>query len=59
VSAVQIKIPDPVEILFKPTRIGGMDLRNRIVMAPMTRAMTSFANFDQSGMNTGNQEVRP
>jgi len=40
VSAVQIKIPDPVEILFKPTRIGGMDLRNRIVMAPMTRAMS-------------------
>jgi hypothetical protein len=40
VSAVQIKISDPIEILFKPTRIGGMDLRNRIVMAPMTRAMS-------------------
>jgi 2,4-dienoyl-CoA reductase-like NADH-dependent reductase (Old Yellow Enzyme family) len=40
VSAVQIKISDPIEILFKPTRIGGVDLRNRIVMAPMTRAMS-------------------
>src|SRR5258706_15335498 len=40
VSAVQIKISDPIKILFKPTRIGGMDLRNRIGMAPMTRAMS-------------------
>ena len=39
-SAVQIKISDPIEMLFKATRIGGMDLRNRIVMAPMTRAMS-------------------
>jgi len=29
-----------LEILFKPTRIGGVDLRNRIAMAPMTRAMS-------------------
>src|SRR6201987_1025672 len=40
VSAVQPKLSDSLEILFKPTRIGGLDLRNRIAMAPMTRAMS-------------------
>ena len=39
-SAVQMKLSDSLEILFKPTRIGGLDLRNRIAMAPMTRAMS-------------------
>ena len=39
-SAVQMKISDSLEILFKPTRIGGLDLHNRIAMAPMTRAMS-------------------
>jgi 2,4-dienoyl-CoA reductase-like NADH-dependent reductase (Old Yellow Enzyme family) len=35
-----VKNSDSLEILFKPTRIGGVDLRNRIAMAPMTRAMS-------------------
>src|ERR1700747_2772703 len=35
-----MKLSDPLDILFKPTRIGGLDLRNRIAMAPMTRAMS-------------------
>lgn len=35
-----MKNSDSLEILFKPTRIGGVDLRNRIAMAPMTRAMS-------------------
>ena len=39
-SAVQMKLSDSLEILFKPTRIGGLELRNRIAMAPMTRAMS-------------------
>src|SRR5258708_30457279 len=39
-SAVQTKISDSSEILFKPTRIGGLELHNRIAMAPMTRAMS-------------------
>ena len=28
------------EVLFHPTRIGSLELKNRIVMAPMTRAMS-------------------
>src|SRR5882672_8178419 len=40
VSAVQMKLSDSLEILFKPTRIGGLELHNRIAMAPMTRAMS-------------------
>ena len=39
-SAVQVKNSDSLEILFKPTRLGGVDLRNRVAMAPMTRAMS-------------------
>jgi 2,4-dienoyl-CoA reductase-like NADH-dependent reductase (Old Yellow Enzyme family) len=39
-SANPLTIFDPLEILFKPTRIGGVDLPNRIAMAPMTRAMS-------------------
>jgi 2,4-dienoyl-CoA reductase-like NADH-dependent reductase (Old Yellow Enzyme family) len=39
-SATPLTVSDPLEILFKPTRIGGVDLPNRIVMAPMTRAMS-------------------
>jgi hypothetical protein len=39
-SATPLTISDPLEILFKPTRIGGVDLPNRIAMAPMTRAMS-------------------
>src|SRR5260370_12618835 len=35
-----MKISDSLEILFKPTRIGGLELNNRIAMAPMTRAMS-------------------
>jgi 2,4-dienoyl-CoA reductase-like NADH-dependent reductase (Old Yellow Enzyme family) len=35
-----MKLSDSLEILFKPTRIGGLDLHNRIAMAPMTRAMS-------------------
>lgn len=30
----------PVEILFRPVRIGGLELSNRIVMAPMTRSFS-------------------
>jgi len=39
-SAAPLTISDPLEILFKPARIGGVDLPNRIAMAPMTRAMS-------------------
>jgi len=40
-SAVQkMKVSDPLEVLFTPTRIGSLELRNRIAMAPMTRAMS-------------------
>src|ERR1700682_3349912 len=39
VSAVQMEISDSLDILFKPTRIGGLDLHNRIAMAPMTRSL--------------------
>jgi NADH:flavin oxidoreductase / NADH oxidase family len=40
-SAVQkMKGFDPLEILFTPTRIGSLELHNRIAMAPMTRAMS-------------------
>ena len=39
-SATPLTISDPLEILFKPARIGGVDLPNRIAMAPMTRAMS-------------------
>src|SRR5260370_7288656 len=35
-----MKISDYLESLFKPTRIGGLELNNRIAMAPMTRAMS-------------------
>src|SRR5260370_9767662 len=35
-----MKRSDSLDILFKPTRIGGLDLHNRIAMAPMTRAMS-------------------
>src|SRR5260370_28678080 len=35
-----VGISGSLEILFKPTRIGSLDLRNRIAMAPMTRAMS-------------------
>src|SRR3981189_2588935 len=38
-SAVQMNF-DSLEIVFKPTRIGGLELNNRIAMAPMTRAMS-------------------
>ena len=33
-SAAKMKNSDSLGILFKPTRIGGVDLRNRIAMAP-------------------------
>jgi 2,4-dienoyl-CoA reductase-like NADH-dependent reductase (Old Yellow Enzyme family) len=36
-----MKLSDSLEILFKPTRIGGLDPHNRIAMAPMTRAVSS------------------
>ena len=40
-SAVQkMKVSDPLEVLFTPTRIGSLELHNRIAMAPMTRAMS-------------------
>jgi len=39
-SATPLTISDPLEMLFKPMRIGGVDLPNRIAMAPMTRAMS-------------------
>src|SRR5260370_30301870 len=35
-----MKISDYLESLFKPTRIAGRELRNRIPMAAMTRAMS-------------------
>src|SRR4030095_15295075 len=35
--------PDPMK-LFEPIQIGGMELKNRIVMSPMT---TGYAGFDQ------------
>src|SRR5882672_7995712 len=35
-----MKLSDSLEILFEPVRIGGLDLPNRIAMAPMTRAMS-------------------
>jgi len=39
-SATPLTISDPLEVLFKPMRIGRVDLPNRIAMAPMTRAMS-------------------
>src|SRR5260221_11963650 len=35
-----MKISDSLEILFKPPRIGGLELTNRVAMAPMPRAMS-------------------
>src|ERR1700745_3736687 len=40
VTLSKMKTSDSLEILFKPTRIGGVDLHNRIAMAPMTRSMS-------------------
>ena len=31
---------EQTDVLFQPTRIGSLELKNRIVMAPMTRAMS-------------------
>jgi 2,4-dienoyl-CoA reductase-like NADH-dependent reductase (Old Yellow Enzyme family) len=31
-----------VEILFEPLQLGAIKLRNRIVMAPMTRSMPTI-----------------
>lgn len=31
---------DETDVLFQPTRIGSLEIKNRIVMAPMTRAMS-------------------
>jgi len=32
--------PERLELLFQPTRIGALALKNRVAMAPMTRAMS-------------------
>jgi 2,4-dienoyl-CoA reductase-like NADH-dependent reductase (Old Yellow Enzyme family) len=39
-SLIQTPAPASTDVLFAPARIGSLQLKNRIVMAPMTRAMS-------------------